>query len=331
MLMLCSPAHAEELRFLHSDAEALMQDAWVAFKTQYAKSYSGSKEEHLRKQIFYETLKKIENHNYLFEVGLSSYQMGINQFADMESSEVMQLNGFRRGSASDYLLTEKLSFNNNEKALDQVDWRSKGYVTEVKNQGKCGSCWSFSATGALEGQTKNKTGKLVSLSEQNLVDCSQAEGNNGCSGGNPLSGFQYIYDNGGIDTEAAYPYEARDGTCRYDAKNRGATVRGVRTIPQGDESILAMAISVVGPISVAIDATDNFISYKTGILNDPLCSNRTANHAVLVAGYGSDSTGDYYIIKNSWGTTWGMNGYVLLARNKGNMCGIANFPIWPLV
>lgn len=220
------------------------------------------------------------------------------------------------------------------------DWRDEGAVTEVKFQGQnCGSCWAFSASGALEGQHFRKSGRLVSLSEQNLMDCSSAYGNEGCDGGYIHSAFQYIKDNGGIDTEKSYPYKAIvHAACKYRKRASGAIVRGFVNIPEGNEKKLVIAIASVGPISVAIDAShESFQFYSSGIYYEPKCHRRPEqlDHAVLAVGFGSEKSEkkyeDFYFVKNSYGTDWGIDGYIKMARNRKNHCGIATEATFPLV
>ena len=220
-----------------------------------------------------------------------------------------------------------------EKIPDSVDWRTQGYVTAVKNQGECGGCWAFSAVASLEGQHFKAAGKLVALSEQNLIDCSRAQGNEGCEGGLIDQGFQYIINNKGIDTEASYPYNGIDQTCSFKTANIGATCSGLIDIPSGNEDDLTKAVASVGPISVAIDASHvSFQFYSSGIYFEPECSSTELDHSPTVVGYGSLGSGqDYYILKNSWGTLWGDQGYILMSRNKNNNCGIATMASYPIV
>jgi len=171
---------------------------------------------------------------------------------------------------------------------------------------------------------------LVSLSEQNLVDCSTA--NEGCSGGWMDTAFAYVKSNSGLDTESSYPYTAKQGTCKFSKANVGVTVSGWTDIASG-EAALQQAVATMGPISVAIDAGHpSFQNYKQGVYYESLCSSTNIDHGVLVVGYGTDPTyGDYWLVKNSWGTGWGESGYIRMARNKNNNCGVATYPSVPKV
>ncbi|KAJ6627051.1 Cathepsin L, partial [Pseudolycoriella hygida] len=316
----------------------VLKEEWISFKLEHSKKYDDPMEERFRQKIFLENKRKIAKHNQLYELGKVTYKLGLNKYADLLHQEfVAIMNGYNSTSNNLNkfdLKAEAVTFIQPDVDVpDSVDWREKGAVTPIKDQGHCGSCWSFSATGSLEGQHFRKTGKLVSLSEQNLVDCSGKYGNEGCNGGLMDQAFHYIKDNGGIDTEKSYPYEAMDDTCRYNVENSGATDKGFVDIPQGDEAALKKAVATMGPISVAIDASrSSFQLYSEGVYYDEECSSEDLDHGVLAVGYGTDESGqDYWIVKNSWGTSWGQEGYILMARNKANHCGIATSSSYPLV
>nr|ACF48469.1 cathepsin L [Triatoma brasiliensis] len=306
-------------------------EEWHVFKAMHGKTYKNQFEEMFRMKIFMDNKKKIEAHNAKYEQGEVSYKMMMNHFGDLMVHEFKALmNGFKM--SPDTKRNGELYFPSNSNLPKTVDWRQKGAVTPVKDQGQCGSCWSFSATGSLEGQVFLKTGKLVSLSEQNLVDCSTSYGNNGCEGGLMDQAFQYVSDNKGIDTEASYPYEARENTCRFKKNKVGGTDKGHVDIPAGDEKALQNALATVGPISVAIDANHgSFQFYSKGVYNEPNCSSYDLDHGVLAVGYGTENGQDYWLVKNSWGPSWGENGYIKIARNHSNHCGIASMASYPLV
>ncbi|XP_010179574.1 PREDICTED: cathepsin S-like isoform X2 [Mesitornis unicolor] len=204
-------------------------------------------------------------------------------------------------------------------------------MNHLGDMGACGSCWAFSAVGALEAQVKLKTGTLVSLSAQNLVDCSTMYGNKGCGGGLMTSAFQYIIDNEGIDSDESYPYTAQNGTCQYNASTRAATCSKYVELPYADEAALKDAVANIGPVSVGIDATQpTFFLYRSGVYDDPRCK-QEVNHGVLVIGYGTLDDKDYWLVKNSWGVRFGDGGYIRMARNHANHCGIASYASYPLI
>jgi len=303
---------------------------WQAYKTKHGKKYDAS-EDLVRRSIWEKNLKKIEHHNIRASLGEHTYTLGMNKYGDMTATEfVEQMNGLKMADKKNAGIT--FMAPENVQVPPSVDWRTKGYVTPVKDQGQCGSCWAFSAVASLEGQTFRKTGNLISLSEQNLVDCSGAEGNDGCEGGLMDQAFAYIQQNG-IETEKDYPYTAQDDTCAYVASKKAAEDTGFVDIPSGDETALVAAIATVGPISVAIDASqDSFQLYQSGVYNEPACSSTQLDHGVTAVGYGTDPTGgDYYIVKNSWSATWGMAGYIWMSRGKDNQCGIATAASYPTV
>ncbi|XP_067824182.1 procathepsin L-like [Heptranchias perlo] len=315
-----------------------LDEDWMSWTSFHGKQY-GANEENWRRITWEKNLKKIKHHNLEYSMGKHTFRMEMNHFGDMTNEEFNQLmNGFvRRNSVSTPPSGPKLHQYDFEEVPQAIDWRRQGYVTEVKNQGHCGSCWAFSATGSMEGQIARKTGQLISLSEQNLVDCSRHHGNAGCHGGRVEQAFKYMQRNGGIDTETSYPYTGMDGQpCRYNLQYRAANCTGYNSIPEGSEPALALAVASVGPISVAVDAAHfSFQFYHSGIYHEYMCSSLKVNHAVLAVGYGSYGEGgtaqNYWIIKNSWGESWGINGYMFLAKDMNNQCGVASYAVYPLV
>jgi len=309
----------------------MMDLEWDAFKQKYDRHYPPIEDE-FRHLIFLENKSKIRERNELYELGLLSFQMGINQFGDLTTAEFNTLmNGFHQHVSSNCKNNKRASKRPND-VPDSIDWRDYGYVTEVKDQGECGSCYSFSATGSLEGQHFAQTGELISLSEQQLVDCSVAYGNYGCQAGLMDNAFAYIIDIGGIDTEESYEYIGFAGPCRFNSTNIGANCTGFVDLPCGDETTLKETVGTIGPVSVAVDSSQiSFQFYTSGVYYEPYCSSNMLNHGMLVVGYGSEDESDYWIVKNSWGKSWGDEGYIKMARNQGNNCGIASVASYPTV
>nr|AAM96000.1 cathepsin L precursor [Metapenaeus ensis] len=304
---------------------------WQDFKVQYGRHYGTAREDLYRQSVFEQNQQFIEDHNAKFENGEVTFTLKMNQFGDMTSEEfAATMNGFLNVPTRHPVAILEAD---DETLPKHVDWRTKGAVTPVKDQKQCGSCWAFSTTGSLEGQHFLKDGKLVSLSEQNLVDCSGKFGNMGCCGGLMDQAFKYIKENKGIDTEESYPYEAQDGKCRFDSSNVGATDTGFVDIAHGEENSLMKAVANIGPISVAIDASHpSFQFYHQGVYYEKECSSTMLDHGVLAIGYGETDDGkEYWLVKNSWNTSWGDKGFIQMSRNKKNNCGIASQASYPLV
>lgn len=276
---------------------------YIDYIKEYEKDFSYEKFE-----IFKENIKFINYHND------NNYNLEINKFAD---ETVHTNNIFSKQKTQNIII-----FNNDTLVPLEKDWRKENAVTSVKNQGNCGSCWAFSTTGSIEGIVAIKNGELFNISEQQLVDCSNNYGNNGCEGGLMDNGFKYVIDNG-LCSEKEYPYEAVDGKCK-ECKSI-IEIKNYHDI-ESNEKVLKRAVSQQ-PVSVAIQANlSSFRFYSNGVYSDPMCGNGL-DHGVLIVGYGYDLmlNKEYWIVKNSWGEDWGENGYIRIERNSnkdGGMCGI---------
>jgi C1A family cysteine protease len=293
--------------------ETEYQNAFTQFITQYNREYAHDSFFY-RYNVFKQNLDLINNHNALN----SSYRMGLNAFADMTAEEFKATHTGLRPIQGDYARQQNtVTFDETAPLADSLDWRTKGIVNAVKDQAQCGSCWAFSAIASAEGAVAQKTGTLLSLSEQQLVDCSTSYGNAGCNGGWMDYGFEYIIAKGSA-SESAYPYKAVDQTCK--SFTSVASLSGYKDIPANNEAQL-LAAANIGVVSVAIEAdTMVFQFYTSGVLDNTGCGT-TLDHGVAVVGYGTDAGKDYWIVRNSWGQSWGEQGYVRIVRNK-NMCGI---------
>ncbi|KAI1886228.1 hypothetical protein AGOR_G00211830 [Albula goreensis] len=317
-----------------------LDSVWEDWKSLHGKEYTQDSEGQ-RRMIWEENHRFIQQHNLEEAQGKHSYKLGMNQFGDLTDQEFREtMLGLDMSSVD----VSSLPVWNGTvlHTPEQVDWRKQGYVTPVKDQGTCNSCWAFSSTGALEGQMFKKTRRLVSLSEQNLIDCSRCYGNRGCEGGLMDNAFRYIRDKGGIASESSYPYTAEDTMlCRYSESQRAASCKGYKILPEG-ENALRKALVYVGPISVSVNSSlHTFKFYESGIYFHRKCS-KSPDHALLAVGYGKsidepDTSSrakhpyKFWILKNSWGTRWGEGGYMRLARDRRNHCGIGIFSVYPEV
>jgi C1A family cysteine protease len=303
------------------------QQAWDAWKAKYEKVYENRVEEQVRRGIWNKNFERVAQHNLEESVGMHTYTQEMNFFADIDHDEYV----------STYLMEPLDTTKTGLYAPEEhemlpgtpatQDWTTQGRVTPVKNQEQCGSCWAFSATGGLEGAW-SISHSLISLSEQQLVSCDNTC--SGCNGGWYTTAWQYLISYGGSISEANYPYTSgngNSGTCQENGKPIAATVKSYTSTQKGSESSLENAVGNIGPVSVAIDASQpSFNSYSSGIYSSSGCSSTSLDHAVLVVGYNQNSQGQYWIVKNSWGTNWGQAGYVWMAKNDNDMCGILNGP-----
>ncbi|XP_048630729.1 probable cysteine protease RD21C [Brassica napus] len=305
--------------------EVKMFERWLV---ENHKNYNGLGEKDKRFEIFMDNVKFVQEHN---SVPNQSYELGLTRFADLTNEEFRAI--YLRSKMErtrDSVKSERYLHNVGDKLPDEVDWRAKGAVVPVKDQGSCGSCWAFSAIGAVEGINQIKTGELVSLSEQELVDCDTSY-NNGCGGGLMDYAFQFIISNGGIDTEEDYPYTATDDNiCNTDKKNtRVVTIDGYEDVPENENSLKKALANQ--PISVAIEAGGRaFQLYKSGVFTGT-CGT-ALDHGVVAVGYGTSEGQDYWIIRNSWGSNWGESGYIKLERNikdSSGKCGVAMMASYP--
>jgi C1A family cysteine protease len=316
------------LSFVSSSSD----EHWVDFRNfqlKFNKRYETIVELRKRFEIFRENIIEIYNHNNQKN---KTFTLAINQFTDLTQEEfvhyyVSGLNNYQSYGCSTYTAPSNILLPSS------VDWRQKGAVSSVKDQGQCGSCWTFSSTGALEGSWAISTGQLLDLAEQQLVDCAQGiqYGSHGCNGGQMEGAFKYVIENGQC-VESSYPYTAKDESCKKCQSFVSMT--SCYDVKPNDQLSLKSAISRQ-PVSVAIEAdTFYFQSYSSGVLTSDKCGTKL-DHGVLVVGYGTENGNDYWLVKNSWGTSWGDEGYVKIGRsdsqNDPGICGIAMQPSYPVV
>jgi cathepsin L len=297
------------------------EKGFVAHMREFGLMYSGE-EYHLRLGLYLAAVRQIEEHNS----GNRGFLLGLNQFATWTNAEYQVLLGRIDTTEALKELSPRRSLRANLPV--EFDWTALGKVQEVKDQGKCGSCWTFGAIGAQESMWAINKNELLSLSEQNLLDCTILAF--GCKGGNPITAYLHVllFQSGHFNLESSYPYEAKQGPCRYSSSGAVTLLVDAGLVRQS-ETAVQQVLYEDGPLGVAIDAShDSFQKYKSGVYLEPACSSTKLDHEVLLVGWGTDPSA-YWLIKNSWGVKWGEAGYFKLARNKNNHCGIATEAVLP--
>ncbi|VAI36836.1 unnamed protein product [Triticum turgidum subsp. durum] len=313
--------------------EAAMVSRHEKWMAEHGRTYADEEEKARRLEVFRANAKFIDSFNAAEE---SSHRLATNRFADLTVEEFRAARtGLQRpaaavagaGRGAGGFRYENFSLAD---AAGSMDWRAMGAVTGVKDQGSCGCCWAFSAVAAVEGLTKIRTGRLMSLSEQQLVDCDVNGDDEGCAGGLMDNAFEYMVRRGGLTTESSYPYRGTDGSCRRSAS--AASIRGYEDVPANNEAALMAAVAHQ-PVSVAINGGDSvFRFYDSGVLGGSGCGTEL-NHAITAVGYGTAGDGTkYWIMKNSWGGSWGEGGYVRIRRGvRGEgVCGLAQLASYPV-
>ncbi|CAO2842310.1 unnamed protein product [Amaranthus hypochondriacus] len=301
-------------------SENLMSQLFQEWREKHGKVYEKDED----KVKGYENFKRSVEYVIEKNTNENGFKVGLTRFADMSNDEFKEKyfskkkSPFVLGSMMNY---SSRSFVSTCDAPRSLDWRKKGVVTKVKNQGQCGSCWAFSATGAIESINAINTGELISLSEQELVDCDRID--DGCDGGIMQNAFEWVMATGGIHTQQNYPYTGVQGACiGSKVANKVVSIDGYENVDISESALLCAVVNQ--PVTVALQgSTFDFQLYYGGIYEGVCSSNPSdVDHAVLIVGYGSENGKDYWIVKNSWGESWGMNGYMHLRRNTNFPFGV---------
>jgi C1A family cysteine protease len=313
-------------------------DLLISPQLDFQKPYDSLKTEELRKNIFWKNLKTIAHHNLKFRRGQSSFKMGLNYFTDMTFTEYSNLFKANETTKKSFVFEPVVitGFEDNSAEIPtSFDWREKGAVTAVKDQELCGSCYAMATLASVESQLFIKTGKLVQLSEQEIIDCAEESGLNKCQGGIGFQVYDYIKANGGISSSLDYPYEAKNGKCRRNGKNKVEidmkSYGFVYTKAVNNDDLLMKSLINIGPIMISIDTDhESFMHYSSGVYYEEECTGEV-NHGALLVGFGTEKGKDFWIVKNSFGDKFGESGYVRMTRGRENDCSLSKVPLFPIL
>jgi len=316
------------------------QSLFTTFMAKHGKKYEHDQFFH-RYNIFktnVDTINRINSEGRSFTVGINEHaDLSHNEYKEYLLGYQQHRNDYQRSkNVPEFLLNN--NNNNNVELPDEVDWRDASKnpanmvaVNPVKNQGQCGSCWAFSSTASIEGYNAIASKSLVSLSEQQMVDCAGSFGNNGCEGGDMDAAFEFVISQGqsGQCTEDSYPYQGVDGQCQSQCQT-GATISQYHDIPQMNEDAIKQVLATLGPVTIGIEADQqSFQFYSGGVFDDPSCGT-SIDHGVAIVGYGVDNGAAYFTVRNSWGESWGESGYIRM-KVGDNVCGLALSASYPSV
>jgi hypothetical protein len=343
MLLLLS-AVASTISAEESSNYDLSDDGWQSFKVRFGKNYENPTEDSLRRAIRELKIQTIKKHNAEAAQGQHSFTLGENEFTDWTPAENRKMLGLkkspvnpsarRRRQTSEPTMPIYGSAVPTSTLPKTVNWITSGWVGPVQNQGQCASSWAYASAASIAAQHKNSTKRYIELSAQNLIDCSSAQGNDGCDGGDADNSFWYVQTNG-IDSVNAYPNAngPTNATCQYVSSESITTINSWRDVQKANEAALQQAVALSGPVVAMMDASvPSFSMYAGGVYSPPNCSPYVTTYGVLVIGYGTTSSNQqYWLVQNSMGTSWGMNGLMMIARNKNNMCGIASDASFPVI
>ncbi|XP_034401177.1 digestive cysteine proteinase 1-like [Cyclopterus lumpus] len=305
---------------IHTSASGQSQRMFNHFKDKFHRRYD-EREHEKRENAFVHNLRYVHSKN---RAGLP-FALALNSLSDRTMSELTTMRGRKRGKTPNGGLPFLLKNYEKVTVPESLDWRIYGAVTPVKDQAICGSCWSFATTGTVEGALFLKTDSLQVLSQQMLIDCSWGFGNNGCDGGEEWRGYEWIMKHGGIATSETYgAYMGMNGFCHINSSQLTAQIQSYTNVTSGDAEALKLALLKNGPVAVSIDARHrSFVFYSHGVYYEPACGNTIddLDHAVLAVGYGTLNGEPYWLVKNSWSTYWGNDGYILMSMKENN-CGV---------